>query len=527
MSDTTQSRRGVEPPPSVAPKFRRIDFVEALEGYVPSPRAPRTHDIAQVPPPVEQTSPAIERPRVDWANEGLWQHQLAVRAFVGDALIGLVFTVLIELRNGVVIPAAIASLIAWPAAIWASRGYEYKFLGIGPEEFRRIAVAGLSLLCAVSVAGVLLKWQSARGVVLCLMAATVVTLLWRYALRRILHRERRDGRNMHRVLAVGHELAVEELVRELRRDSHHGLDVIGACIPGGPRKAHPGTLASELALGSFNDIDRVVADYGVDTVAVLSCPEMDYNAFRRLVWELEPRNVDLLVAPGTIEVTGPRLSVRPAAGLPLLHLEAPELTGGRRVLKECGDRLSAALGLLVLLPIFAIVALAVRLDSPGPIVFRQKRVGLNGDEFTMFKFRSMYADAEARLAEIAHLDEHGTGQLFKVKDDPRITRVGAFIRRYSVDELPQLFNVVRGEMSLVGPRPPLPREVAAYAEVAMPRLKVKPGLTGLWQVSGRSDLSVEESVRLDLRYVENWSLTMDAMILWKTARAVFGKAGAY
>ena len=409
MSDTTQSRRGVEPPPSVAPKFRRIDFVEALEGYVPSPRAPRTHDIAQVPPPVEQTSPAIERPRVDWANEGLWQHQLAVRAFVGDALIGLVFTVLIELRNGVVIPAAIASLIAWPAAIWASRGYEYKFLGIGPEEFRRIAVAGLSLLCAVSVAGVLLKWQSARGVVLCLMAATVVTLLWRYALRRILHRERRDGRNMHRVLAVGHELAVEELVRELRRDSHHGLDVIGACIPGGPRKAHPGTLASELALGSFDDSDRVVADYGVDTVAVLSCPEMDYNAFRRLVWELEPRNVDLLVAPGTIEVTGPRLSVRPAAGLPLLHLEAPELTGGRRVLKECGDRLSAALGLLVLLPIFAIVALAVRLDSPGPIVFRQKRVGLNGDEFTMFKFRSMYADAEARLAEIAHLDEHGTG----------------------------------------------------------------------------------------------------------------------
>jgi len=527
MSDTTQSRRGVEPTLSVAPKFRRIDFVEALEGYVPSPRSPRNHDMAQAPVSEEQASPAIERPVVDWANEGLWQHQLAVRAFVGDALIGLLFTVLIELRNGVVIPAAIASLIAWPAAIWASRGYEYKFLGIGPEEFRRITVAGLSLLCAVSVAGVLLKWQSARGVVLCLMAATVVTLLWRYALRRILHRERREGKNMHRVLAVGHELAVEELVRELRRDSHHGLDVIGACIPGGPRKAHPGTLASELALGSFDDIDRVVADYGVDTVAVLSCPEMDYNAFRRLVWELEPRNVDLLVAPGTIEVTGPRLSVRPAAGLPLLHLEAPELTGGRRVLKECGDRLSAALGLVVLLPVFVIVALAVRLDSPGSVIFRQKRVGLNGDEFTMFKFRSMYADAEARLAEIAHLDEHGTGQLFKVKNDPRITRVGAFIRRYSVDELPQLFNVVRGEMSLVGPRPPLPREVAAYSEVAMPRLKVKPGLTGLWQVSGRSDLSVEESVRLDLRYVENWSLTMDAMILWKTARAVFGKAGAY
>jgi exopolysaccharide biosynthesis polyprenyl glycosylphosphotransferase len=527
MSDTTQSRRGADPSRPSSPKFRRIDLVEALEGYVPTPRASRVPDDVNGGTSAAELPAVVEQPLVDWANEGTWQHRLAVRALVGDALIGVLFTVLIELRNGVVIPAAVVSLVAWPAAIWASRGYEYKFLGVGPEEFRRIAMAGLSLLCAVSVAGVLLKWQSSRGVVLCLIAATVVTLLWRYVLRRMLHRERRHGKNMHRVLAVGHELAVEELVRELRRDSHHGLDVIGACIPGGPAKAHPGTLAAEMAIGSFDNIDRVVADYGVDTVAVLSCPEMDYQAFRRLVWALEPRNVDLLVAPGTIEVTGPRLSVRPAAGLPLLHLEAPELGGGRRLLKACGDRISAVLGIIFLLPVFAAIALAVRIDSAGPIVFRQSRVGLDGQEFTMFKFRSMHADAEARLAEIAHLDEHGTGQLFKVKNDPRITRVGAFIRRYSLDELPQLFNVVFGEMSLVGPRPPLPREVAAYSEVAMPRLKVKPGLTGLWQVSGRSDLSVEESVRLDLRYVENWSLAMDAMILWKTARAVLGKSGAY
>ena len=527
MSDTTQSRRGTPAPTDRTSKFQRIDLVEALEGYIPSPCQLPLKDVADVDMLPPSNTGVVEQPQVVWSNDGLWQSKLAVRAFVGDALIGVLFTFLIELRNGVVIPAAIVSLIAWPAAIWSSRGYEYKFLGVGPEEFRRVAMAGLSLLCAVAVAGVLLKWQSSRGVVLCLMAATVVTLMWRYLLRRMLHRERRHGKNMHRVLAVGHELAVEELVRELRRDSHHGLDVIGACIPGGPNSALSGTLAAELALGSFDDIDRVVADYGVDTVAVLSCPEMDYQAFRRLVWTLEPRNVDLLVAPGTIEVTGPRLTVRPAAGLPLLHLEAPELGGGRRLLKECGDRISAALGILFLLPILAAVALAVRIDSPGPVIFRQKRVGLNGEEFTMFKFRSMHADAEARLAEIAHLDEHGTGQLFKVKNDPRITRVGAFIRRYSIDELPQLFNVVRGEMSLVGPRPPLPREVAAYSEVAMPRLKVKPGLTGLWQVSGRSDLSVEESVRLDLRYVENWSLAMDAMIMWKTARAVLGKSGAY
>ena len=526
MSDTTQSRRSRQTPGVSEPKFRRIDFVDALEGYVRSqPQESITLEQVLSDRPGEEV--VNDRPVVDWTNEGQWQQRLAVRAFVGDVLIGILFTVLIELRNGVVIPAAIASLIAWPAAIWASRGYEYKFLGVGPEEFRRIAIAGLSLLCAVSVSGVLLKWQSSRGVVLCLMAATVVTLVWRYVLRRILHHERRAGKNMHRVLVVGHELAIEELVRELRRDSHHGLDVIGACIPGGPRVAHPGTLAAQMALGSFEDIDRVVADYGVDTVAVLSCPEMDYNAFRRLVWTLEPRNVDLLVAPGTIEVTGPRLSVRPAAGLPLLHLEAPELGGGRRLLKECGDRVSAALGVMAILPLLVAIAMAVRLDSRGPVIFRQKRVGLNGEEFTMLKFRSMSADAESRLTDIAHLDEHGTGQLFKVKNDPRITRVGAFIRRYSLDELPQLFNVLRGEMSLVGPRPPLPREVEAYSPVAMPRLKVKPGLTGLWQVSGRSDLSVEESVRLDLRYVENWSLMMDAMILWKTARAVLGKSGAY
>ena len=458
------------------------------------------------------------------AKAQAWQRRLSRTALVGDVTLASLGSLLIE---GAVLTRLLMTmvvLILWPLAVWSARGYEPKFLGVGSEEFRRVFGAGLALLSTVAVAAVLLDWPGGRRAVLLLLVVTSAALFWRYALRRWLHERRMKGVDMHRVLLVGHASPVNQLSQVLSRDTYHGLQVVGACVPAGTAPAEETSLA---ILGTFSDVDRAVAASNADTVAVLSCPELDGPALRRLVWSLEPANVDLLVAPAAIEIAGPRLSVRPAAGLPLLHLEAPELRGGRRVLKAAGDRVVSALALLFLAPILFSIGLIVRLDSPGPAVFRQRRVGLDGREFDMLKFRSMIIDAEQHRAEIAHLDVHGTGQLFKVKADPRVTRVGRLMRRYSIDELPQLFNVLRGEMSLVGPRPPLPAEVAAYGVVALPRLRVKPGLTGLWQVSGRSDLSVEESVRLDLRYVENWSLAMDAMILWKTGRAVLGKSGAY
>jgi exopolysaccharide biosynthesis polyprenyl glycosylphosphotransferase len=225
-------------------------------------------------------------------------------------------------------------------------------------------------------------------------------------------------------------------------------------------------------------------------------------------------------------VAGPRLSIRPVAGLSLLHLERPANRGGKMLVKAGLDRLFGTALFLAFGPLLAVLAVAVRRSSPGPVLFRQIRIGADGRPFQMLKFRSMVVDAEARLRDLARHDE-GNGVLFKMRQDPRVTRVGAVLRRFSLDELPQLWNVVRGDMSLVGPRPPLPQEVIGYSDDATRRLRVRPGMTGLWQVSGRSDLSWEESLRLDLRYVDNWSLALDATILWRTLRAVIGRSGAY
>jgi exopolysaccharide biosynthesis polyprenyl glycosylphosphotransferase len=248
---------------------------------------------------------------------------------------------------------------------------------------------------------------------------------------------------------------------------------------------------------------------------------------RRVCWALENTDVDVVVAPALIEVAGPRLHIRPVARLPLLHVEKPEFTGGRRIVKGTFDRLVAVAALTLLSPLLVAIALAIRLTSPGPALFRQTRIGVRGVPFMIYKFRSMRSDAEATKSELTLLNDNADGLLFKIRRDPRVTAVGRVLRRYSLDELPQLINVAKGEMSLVGPRPPLPAEVELYADDVRRRLLVKPGVTGLWQVSGRSDLSWDDSVRLDLRYVENWSLVWDFEILWKTVYAVFRGAGAY
>jgi exopolysaccharide biosynthesis polyprenyl glycosylphosphotransferase len=279
-------------------------------------------------------------------------------------------------------------------------------------------------------------------------------------------------------------------------------------------------------LGDLDQVPSLIEIYGADAVAVTSGDATRHNYLRELAWSLESAKVELLVHPGLIEVAGPRMHIRPHVGLPLLHVEQPHFTGWRRIVKRAADLVLTGLGLLVISPLLLLIAAAVKLGDGGPVVFRQTRVGLDGSTFTMYKFRSMRVDAEARLAEL-RASNPGMGMLFKMQDDPRITWVGKFLRRFSLDELPQLFNVIGGSMSLVGPRPPLPSEVDEYEDHARRRLLVTPGLTGLWQVSGRSLLSWEETVRLDLRYVENWTLTLDLLIMWKTFFAVVAKRGAF
>ncbi|MGH3365586.1 MAG: sugar transferase, partial [Nocardioidaceae bacterium] len=255
------------------------------------------------------------------------------------------------------------------------------------------------------------------------------------------------------------------------------------------------------------------------------CPEMTQPRLREISWLLEGTGVQLIVEPRFTDIAGPRITVAPLGGLPLLHVDEPEFTGWRRFVKDGIDRAVAALGLIALSPVLVLIAIAVRRTSPGPALFRQRRAGSYGQEFRVVKFRTMYRDAEARLAELQAQND-GDGLLFKIKDDPRITPVGRFLRRTSLDELPQLINVLRGEMSLVGPRP-LPVDDEEFKGHERRRMLVRPGITGLWQVSGRSDTSWEDAVRLDLYYVENWSITLDLMILARTFAVVARGGGAY
>jgi exopolysaccharide biosynthesis polyprenyl glycosylphosphotransferase len=333
------------------------------------------------------------------------------------------------------------------------------------------------------------------------------------------------------VLAVGDAAAVSAFAEAVNHDQSAGIVVRGACVTGGFEDDRAALDALGVpAVGDIQDIHSMVdlaRGIGAGTVAVVSASQLGSDRLRLIAWQLEGTDIDLLVSPGLSEIAPCRLRVRSIAWMPLLFVEQPEFRGFRRVLKELFDRVVALIAALLLLPLCMAIFVVVRLSSSGPAIFRQTRVGRNGKTFEMLKFRSMFVDAETRLEDLRSKNVHLSGPLFKLHDDPRVTRVGRFLRRYSLDELPQLVNVLAGHMSLVGPRPPLPSEVSEYETDARRRLLVKPGITGLWQVSGRSDLSWAESLRLDLRYVENWSPALDLSILWKTASAVLRGSGAY
>jgi exopolysaccharide biosynthesis polyprenyl glycosylphosphotransferase len=413
----------------------------------------------------------------------------------------------------------------WWLSVALARGYDPRIVGLGSDEFRRVFNAAMGLTAAIAIVSYATRGDVARGYVLiALPCTTVLDLAARYALRKRLHRRRvRSGAFMRRVIAVGHVDGVADLITELRREPHHGLTVVGACLT---TESAETQVAAVPVCGGLERVESAVSDLAADTVAVLACPELNGTRLRELAWELEKTGTGLCVAPAVIDVAGPRTTIRPVAGMPLLHVDHPELTGFRWVVKGVFDKVSAAAALVVLGPFLAAIALAIKLGDGGPAIFRQTRVGKDGHPFMVCKFRTMVVDAEQRKAAlVAHND--GNGVLFKMRSDPRITPVGAWLRKYSLDELPQLWNVFKGDMSLVGPRPALPAEAEQYGNYMRRRLVVKPGITGLWQVSGRSDLPWDEAVRLDVRYVENWSLALDLQILWKTTSAVIKGAGAY
>lgn len=423
-----------------------------------------------------------------------------------------------------------ALVVAWWFMLGAWNTRQSRILGAGADEYKRVAAASLWLFGLVAIFSYVLRIDTARGYVgIALPVGLFGLILARWLLRQHLSVDRQGGDSMSRLILLGGPSAVAHLARTLTQGMHSGYLPIAAYTPGASESSASEKISGLPVLGTdpgvhaiLEAIDRCKAD----AVAVSAGVQLHPQTLRHLGWELAARNVGLIMAPALTDIAGPRIHTQQVAGLPLIHVTTPTLEGGQRVAKRLFDVLVSGLLIAFTAPLMLVLAVMVKIDSRGPVLFKQERVGIEGAHFGMLKFRSMVVDAEQRLAELAHRNE-GNGVLFKIKNDPRVTRVGGFLRKYSLDELPQLFNIFAGSMSLVGPRPPLPREVEAYEHDVRRRLLVKPGLTGLWQVSGRSNLSWQDSVRLDLYYVENWSLAGDLVIILRTVRAVFHSTGAY
>lgn len=422
--------------------------------------------------------------------------------------------------------SAVITVLTMCGALVASKAWRYDVLSQGSEEFRQL---GKSLLAAdVVLALVSLAIDDGAGrawVFLVLPMITVLAIVQRYVLRRYLYRRRRVGQCLLPVLAAGSAENVYDLIQRARKAPHLGWRVDAVCTVDG-RAGTGNRIAGVPVVGSLAEVGEHVRRGGYRIVGITADSYWTPSRLQRLAWDLESGNAEMIVAPALMDVAGGRMSFSTLLGTPMLRIPPPALTGTRRAVKAIFDRVAASVLLVALAPLLLVIGAVIKLNSQGPALYRQERVGKNGKPFTMFKFRTMVGTAEAARIR-TRLATETSGPLFKLREDPRITKVGIWLRRYSLDELPQLWNVITGAMSLVGPRPPLPQETTTYGLDVRRRLLIKPGMTGLWQVSGRSDLSWDESVRLDLRYVEDWSLALDVVILWKTIHAVLSGEGAY
>ena len=432
-----------------------------------------------------------------------------------------------DVRGGTIdalyLGVAIAIAVLWMVSLSATRSRDIRVIAVGMLEYQRVVNATLWTFGLLAILSFLAQLEVARGyLAVALPVGLTLLLAGRMSWRRTLNSLRRAGRCLTGAIVVGPAADVERVVEQLRVNLRAGYRPIGVVVTDG-RRLHGEPLPS-VGIDELPEISRRTRTRAVMIAGNLPGGR---EQIRELGWQLENAKTELILVSRLTDVAGPRMHLRPVQDLPMVHVDLPQYSGVNHAIKRVMDVTAASAALVFLAPLLALLAMAIRLSSEGPVIFRQTRVGLQGRTFTMFKFRSMVVDAEARLAELQSERDAGNDVLFKIKDDPRVTPVGRIMRRFSLDELPQFVNVLIGDMSLIGPRPPLPAEVELYEDRVNRRLLIKPGITGLWQVSGRSNLSWEDSVKLDLSYVENWSVTGDLLILLKTIRAVFRSEGAY
>ena len=416
-----------------------------------------------------------------------------------------------ELRN---IVLSLLVLVSWLFFLWFNGSRDTNTLGFGADEYKRLTNATLLSFTFIAFISYIFKLEISRGFVLLVFPfGLLILFIVRRILRRRLLRDRNRGRYLSRVLLL-HSGVSDPVEARLAIAQHAGFSIVHKIVTAENFKFEIKDIVSNAL---SNNCDQIM----VGQSAVISAAEL-----RKLGWALEATNIDLIVAPAVTEIAGPRLKVSNVEGLPLLHLEQPDFSGTSRITKRLLDLLLSIFGLIVISPFLVVVAIVIKLYDRGPVLYFQKRIGQNNKEFTVYKFRTMYEGSHEQREKIM-AETNKDPRLAKDPQDPRVTKPGLFLRRWSIDEIPQILNVIKGEMSLVGPRPPLAEEVNQYEKSETRRLLVKPGLTGLWQVSGRSELDWEDAVRLDLYYVENWSLTLDILIIIRTAAAVWRGEGAY
>lgn len=422
--------------------------------------------------------------------------------------------------------------VLWMTGLAISHSRVPRIIGAGAEEYRQVVRATVFVFGAIGLLAILLKVQLSRSYLMIVLPTGLALLLvLRWLARVVIGKVReRKGRCVTRLVIVGSMPGVTQLCGSLSRVPSSEYRVVGVCVP----DADAGDVVTVPGFGdipNFGDESTVleaVAAVDGHAVAVSATERLGGAGLGDLSWELDKHDIELLVAPGLVDVVGQRLHMRPVSALPLIHVERPQYHGAKKFKKRFFDVLFSSAVLLCALPVLLIIAAAIKIDSKGPVFYRAQRIGLNGKPFRMLKFRTMVQGADAMISDLSSLDLVASPRdAFKFRNDPRVTRVGAVLRKYSADELPQFINVIKGTMSVVGPRPPLLVEVDAYNDRSRRRLLVRPGITGLWQINGRSDLSWEDSVRLDLFYVENWSMTADFLISLRTLRAVFQHTGAY
>jgi exopolysaccharide biosynthesis polyprenyl glycosylphosphotransferase len=419
--------------------------------------------------------------------------------------------------------ASAVTLALWHLVLTLAGTRDPRVLGAGPDEYKRVVNSTVVLFSFLAFIGYVVTISPPRTyVIVALPFGLILLALSRWSWRQWLLVQRQAGKMTHRAIVVGNRESVEHLAAVFGRNEAFGYRLVGACLTGSDSAE---SVAGLPTLGKVDALKAAAMSARADALIITSSDATHPDMVRRLGWDLEGHDIEMIVAPSLANIAGPRVHVRPVAGLPLLHVEKPAYRGASRWAKGTLDRLGALALLLVSSPVFAVVAIAIKVTSRGPVYFVQERVGRDGKTFGMIKFRTMVNGADQMLDELT--PDRGNAVMFKMRDDPRVTSVGKYLRRFSLDELPQLINVIKGDMSLVGPRPPLVSEVSVYAADARRRLLVRPGITGPWQISGRSDLNWEETMRLDLYYVENWSIVGDLLILWKTLRAVIRSTGAY